>query len=406
MAAMVLANVASEMLFALLAVYLGRLGASAAQIGLTFTLASIVPLVLQIFGGWLSDSIGRLRAIAIGALGGSLGYIGMALAPTWQWAALALALEYISGSLVGPSFGAYIADQSAEDERGRAFGLVKGIFLVVAVIGPWLGGLLADRFGFKVMLNTAAVMYVSAALLRVWMALAPRFSEGKRAELPPLRTLPASLRTIGGLILAGGLVTWIFVTDGVRDTAYSLSGELLPLYFERVGGLSAAQIGQVVALRGAAMMLVALPAGWLSDRRGERVTILAGFAVQFAALVFLLLARSPWSYAAANLLLGIGFGLVIPAYDSLISKAVPGKMRGVAFGLFWTSLGLISLPAPWLGGQLWERLGPRVPFAITAVALLLAMLPVWRKFRLTETPSDADKRGSNRNSRCSHKEAP
>ncbi len=393
MAAMVLANVASEMLFALLAVYLGRLGASAAQIGLTFTLASIVPLVLQIFGGWLSDSIGRLRAIAIGALGGSLGYIGMALAPTWQWAALALALEYISGSLVGPSFGAYIADQSAEDERGRAFGLVKGIFLVVAVIGPWLGGLLADRFGFKVMLNTAAVMYVSAALLRVWMALAPRFSEGKRAELPPLRTLPASLRTIGGLILAGGLVTWIFVTDGVRDTAYSLSGELLPLYFERVGGLSAAQIGQVVALRGAAMMLVALPAGWLSDRRGERVTILAGFAVQFAALVFLLLARSPWSYAAANLLLGIGFGLVIPAYDSLISKAVPGKMRGVAFGLFWTSLGLISLPAPWLGGQLWERLGPRVPFAITAVALLLAMLPVWRKFRLTETPSDADKRG-------------
>ncbi len=143
-----------------------------------------MPLVLQIFGGWLSDSIGRLRAIAIGAVGGSLGYIGMALAPTWQWAAVALALEYISGALVGPSFGAYVADQSAEDERGRAFGLVKGIFLVVAVIGPLLGGLLADRFGFKTMLSIAAAMYVSAALLRVWMALAPRFSEGKRAELP------------------------------------------------------------------------------------------------------------------------------------------------------------------------------------------------------------------------------
>ncbi len=131
-------------------------------------------------------------------------------------------------------------------------------------------------------------------------------------------------------------------------------------------------------------MLVALPAGWLSDRRGERVTILAGFAVQFGALVLFLLARSPWSFAAANLLLGIGFGLVIPAYDSLISKAVPEKMRGIAFGLFWTSLGLISLPAPWLGGQLWEQFGPRVPFAVTAAALLLAMLPVWRKFRLPE----------------------
>lgn len=382
--AMVLANVASEMLFTLLAVYLTRLGASVAQVGLVFTLAAVVPLVLQIFGGWLSDSIGRLRAIAIGAVGGSLGYIGMALAPTWQWAAVALALEYISGALVGPSFGAYVADQSAEDERGRAFGLVKGIFLVVAVIGPLLGGLLADRFGFKAMLNTAAVLYVSAALLRVWMALAPRFSEGKRAELPSLRTLPASLRTMAGLILAGGLITWIFVTDGVRDVAYSLSSELLPLYLERVGGLGAAQIGQIAALRGVAMMLVALPAGWLSDRRGERVAILAGFAVQFGALILFLLAHSLWSFAAANLLLGIGFGLVIPAYDSLISKAVPEKMRGIAFGLFWTSLGLISLPAPWLGGQLWEQFGPRVPFAVTAAALLLATLPVWRKFRLPE----------------------
>jgi MFS family permease len=136
---MILANVASEMVFALLPVYLSELGASVGQIGLTFTVAALVPLALQIFGGWLSDSIGRLRTIAIGSVAASFGYVLLPLAPSWQWGLLALCLEYIAGSLVGPSFGAFIADQSAEENRGRVFGLTKGIFLTVAVIGPLLG---------------------------------------------------------------------------------------------------------------------------------------------------------------------------------------------------------------------------------------------------------------------------
>jgi hypothetical protein len=67
---------------------------------------------------------------------------------------------------------------------------------------------------------------------------------------------------------------------------------------------------------------------------------------------------------------------------SLISKAVPEKMRGTAFGLFHTSLGVISLPAPWIGAQLWERVSPRFPFSLTAWIGLLTVIPVWYKFKL------------------------
>ena len=71
--AMILANIGGEMVYALLPLYLAELGASVGQIGLTFTLAALVPLALQIFGGWLSDSIGRLRTIAIGSVAASFG---------------------------------------------------------------------------------------------------------------------------------------------------------------------------------------------------------------------------------------------------------------------------------------------------------------------------------------------
>jgi len=89
-----------------------------------------------------------------------------------------------------------------------------------------------------------------------------------------------------------------------------------------------------------------------------------------------------WMYFLGWGLAGMGAGISAPAYQSLISKAVPQKNRGMAFGLFSTSLGLISLPAPWIGAQMWERVSPTFPFTVTAVVLLLSVIPIWLKFKL------------------------
>ncbi len=85
MLAMILANTGSQMYDALLPLYLKDLNAGVAQVGLFFTLSRVFPLLLQILGGWISDSLGRLRSIAIGSVAGVLGYVGLILAPTWQW---------------------------------------------------------------------------------------------------------------------------------------------------------------------------------------------------------------------------------------------------------------------------------------------------------------------------------
>jgi MFS family permease len=76
-----------------------------------------LPLVLQILGGWLSDSLGRLRSIAIGSVAGVLGYVGLLLAPSWRWALVGEGLGTVARSFVGPSFSAFIAEQSTEETR-------------------------------------------------------------------------------------------------------------------------------------------------------------------------------------------------------------------------------------------------------------------------------------------------
>jgi MFS family permease len=85
LAAMVFANIGGNMYGPLMPLYLKELDASITQIGLFFTLSQIVPLALQILGGWVSDTLGRLRAIAIGSVFGVIGFIPLVLADTWEW---------------------------------------------------------------------------------------------------------------------------------------------------------------------------------------------------------------------------------------------------------------------------------------------------------------------------------
>ena len=95
MFAMVLANIGGTMYSILLPLYLTELGASVVQVGLVFTLSSVVILILQIFGGWISDSIGRLRAIAIGSVGGVIGFAFMLLANSWEMMLIAISISQI-----------------------------------------------------------------------------------------------------------------------------------------------------------------------------------------------------------------------------------------------------------------------------------------------------------------------
>jgi hypothetical protein len=63
-------------------------------------------------------------------------------------------------------------------------------------------------------------------------------------------------------------------------------------------------------------------------------------------------------------------------------------MLGTFSGVFNSSRGFISLPAPWLGAQLWERIGPKAPFTVTSVAAFLIVIPVYLKFKTPDKPLD------------------
>jgi len=390
MGTMILANIAGHMYGALLPLYLQELGASVSQVGLFFTLGAIAPLLFQILGGWLSDSIGRLQAIAIGSLAGVAGYVAYLLAPSWQWLLITTATGAMAHAFVGPSYQAFIAEESTEQTRGRVYGLSQSLFMVVGVVGPPIGGYLSQYYGFRALFLVAGVLYTVATAIRLWMARGASRDRSEARAKPTMANLRTSLVAMGALLMAGGVITWIFISDGIRDVTFGMAFQLLPLYLQNLMGLTNVQISWLQSLTSLVLMLLLTPAGWLSDKKGERTGIVAGFSLIAVAFALFLRSRVFAGFAVVWALFGAGQALIDPAYSALISKVVPQKLRGTAFGLFSTSIGLISLPAPYIGAMLWERFAPQVPFYVPLAATLLTLPIMWIKFKLPPSNSKGE----------------
>lgn len=382
MFAMVLANISAEMSVMLFSLHLKSMGADLTQIGLVYTLIAVISLVLQIFGGWVSDSIGRLKAVAIGSVGGVISVFAVALAPTWQWFVVAMILNQFPRALIGPSFGAFIAENSKEENRGKVYGVTDMIYTICGITGPALGGLLSDQFSFSLVFWVAAILYSAAAGVRVWMARTMKSAKAEHSQELSLKAFGVNVKTLVTMILGGGIITWIFLTDGVRDAAYSLSRNIEPLYLKQIIGLNTTQIGLLGSIFSIAMLTTPIISGKLSDKYGERVPLSAGFAMIFVAYSIFLFSSSYLPFLFVWTIFGLGVGLLSPAYSSLISKVVPHDKLGVFNGVFYGAIGLIALPAPYLGTVMWEQIDPKSPFFAAAVVSLLTIIPIWFKFKL------------------------
>jgi len=151
-------------------------------------------------------------------------------------------------------------------------------------------------------------------------------------------------------------------------------------------GLTLQQIGLLDGIFGVVLVLAGYPAGWLTDKVSERLALVSGLASVLASRLAFVYASSFAGFAVSWSLLAIGVAMMDPPIQSLISKAVPPRLRGITVGLLATSWGIVSLPSPWIGGLLWTYFGPRVPFLATVALGSLALIPAWFKLAAPMAP--------------------
>jgi MFS family permease len=238
------------------------------------------------------------------------------------------------------------------------------------------------------MLLTAAAVYTVGSMILAALNRRENSQLQQTENTKPGPSLRRSFGVILSALMAGGLFTWIFIIDHANDVFLALSNQVHVLFFEQVIGVGVEKIGYLPTIGSVIALVVTVPLGRWVDKRGENIGLgLAYFLLAVQNLV-IILAVNFLGLLPSAVIHPIMIGLAAPAYKSLISKAVPEGQLGLAFGLTWTSRGLISLPSPYIGGLLWDRFGPRTPFIVTISGCLALSVLAFLKLKPEKTPSD------------------
>jgi len=349
------------------------LGAPAAALGTIEGIADGVAGAAKLAGGALADDPGRRRATAMGGYTASAvlsALIGAATA-VWQVGVLRTG-AWFSRGLRTPSRNALLTDVVDPEVYGRAYGFERAMDNAGAIVGPLLALGLIAVVGVREAILLSVIPGLLAALAIFIAVRSVRRLD--RHERPPLRIRirPVLHGRLGRLL--GGVAA--FELGNVAATLLILRAT--DLLTPDHGHDSAVRLAVVLyAVYNAAAMVISVPAGHVTDRRGATAVLVVGAFGALAAFVGFALAGSSVALLAALFALsGTGKGAVETAQGAGVALFAPPELLGSAFGALATIQSFANLAASAVAGALWTLVSPRAAFlylagwaAVSVVAL-------------------------------------
>ncbi|HMV09101.1 MAG TPA: TCR/Tet family MFS transporter [Cyclobacteriaceae bacterium] len=339
------------------------------QGGLLVAAYAFVQFLCAPIVGGLSDKYGR-RPVLLGSLFGfGIDYLFLAFAPSLGW----LFLGRIIAGIMGASFttaGAYIADISTPEKRAQNFGMIGAAFGLGFIIGPLMGGLLAD-FGTRTPFFVCAGITLLNWLFGFFILPESLKPENRRkfewARANPVGTLLSLKRypVISGLILS---LAFIYVSAHAVQTNWA--------YFVKTKfGWGPAQIGWSLAVVGVAFAVI--QGGLIRviiPKLGQERSVYLGIGLY--AIGFLLYGIAPQAWMIYPIIIIYCLGSIAgPALQGIMSSAIPPNEQGELQGGFTSLMSLAAIIGPILmnGTFAWFT-GENAPVYFPGAAMILGAI--------------------------------
>lgn len=377
-----LTDISSEVTLTFLPLFLKEvLGTASALIGVIEGLAESTATLLKIVSGWLSDRLGRRKALTLLGYGlSALSKPFLYLADAWG-AVLAIRFtDRVGKGIRTAPRDALVADSAAEEGRGRAFGLHRALDTAGAV---WGTGIIVVVVYLSQQMG-AALNRSTYQRLVLWGIL-PGFLALLILVLFVREIRPTSQNTQIRLSLRGfDRRFYIFLIALILFTLGNSSDAFL-LLRARTLGLTTLQVALMVVAFNAVYSLLSMPAGSLSDRIGRRRVILLGWTIYGLIYLGFALAGSGLQMALLYILYGLYYAAFEGTSRALVADIVPDSARrGTAYGIYHVAVGITAFPASVLAGLLWDLFSPAAAFYFGAGMALLAAVVFGLGVRLRE----------------------
>lgn len=348
--------------------FLQDLGANAAEISLIITSYGLVATVLMLFSPSLAQRHGAKKIMLLSTIVGVLPLIAFSTLTRWEHATPWALIYNASWGFLLPARMLFISERSQSSAFGRVFGFMNLMYPIGNIVGPAIGGYLADVYGWGYAFYATALLFLLGLppLLMVRDVEAPP-PEGPRGENRYIQLF--KMRDLRGSVVAFSMVNLL------SSASIGLANLVIPLYLTGRFGLTKTMVGFYFSVGGGlATLLAQIPSGFLTDRYGGRRIML-----WFLALIPVFFIVYPFMtdyYVLLVVYMAItGFrSATWPASMSYIINLVSQSMRGVAIGVRQTSIRLGFTLGPLLGGMLWQFYSPHASFYAAGFISVISVL--------------------------------
>jgi DHA1 family multidrug resistance protein-like MFS transporter len=298
--------------------------------------------------------------------------VGMGLAQNvWHLVALRAAIGAFSGFSAAAI--AMVATQTPRDRLGFALGWLSTGQFVGALVGPVLGGGLADSSG-----SYRLVFYATAGIALLAAALA-HFGVDERFTPEPRQGKASALRGFIVLAQSPGLMP-IFITILVAQFgARTVQPIVTPFVQELTGPLPslATLAGFAFSITGVADLIASPFLGKRSDSLGYRRVLLISLFGAAVATLPQALVGSYWQFLALRFALGLFIGGILPTANALVGRLATASRQGLAYGITASATFLGSFLGPFSGGTIAAAIGMPSVFILTGCLFLANLLWVF-----------------------------
>ena len=374
-----LMDLSSEIYHALLPAFLTvTLGLPVAAMGALDGAAEATANIAKLGSGALSDRSQKRKPWVL--LGYGMAALSKPLFPLATGVIPVLGARFvdrIGKGIRGAPRDAMIADETPPELRGRAFGLRQSMDTVGAFLAPLaaIGLMIWFRNDIRAVF-WVAVIPAFLSFFFAWTMLregSDKTAVKAKIKWGGFRTLDPGVKRLIGVGFLFGLARFsesFLILKGID------------------AGIAPSWSPIVLALFNLAYLLLAYPAGALSDRMSPKAILLAGMTVLIAADLILAQPIGLVGLGIGVALWGAHMALTQGIFARLIADSAPPELRATSFGAFYFASGIATLLASLAAGFLWDRSGAHATFlagaGAAAVAMaMLSLLPDERKPRPT-----------------------
>lgn len=345
--------------------FIAMLGLDGTTVGLLTAAFAVTQLIFSPFAGKLSDVLGRKKLIVLGLLllAASEAIFGFANSVIWLY--VSRLLGGVGVAMVMPAVMAFTSDITSEDERAKGMGYVSAAMSTGFIIGPGIGGFLAE-YGTRVPFYTAAIAVTFAAILTFIV-----LPEPKRILSTSLATSNRGKQSVAQQFIESIKAPYFLALIVLLVLGFALSN------FETVFGLfldaqhnsgpkEIALIMTVGAIAGVIIQIGVLDL--LVKKMGEMKVIYLSLVVAGISILGILFVSSFWMLLVVTIIIFAACDLLRPAAGTFLSK-LAGDDQGYVAGLnsAYTSLGTILGSS--LAGMLYD-VNLMLPYIVAGITLV------------------------------------